>query len=73
MKWMKKDNSATVRRLQAYRKALGLSQSQLAKESGINLRTLQQYEIGAKELNKASASTVLALTKTLKCDIEDLI
>ena len=70
---MKRDNSATVRRLQAYRKALGLSQSQLAKESGINLRTLQQYEIGAKELNKASASTVLALTKTLKCDIEDLI
>ncbi len=70
---MKKDASATARRLQAYRKALGLSQSQLAKESGINLRTLQQYEIGAKELNKASASTVLALSKTLKCDIEDLI
>lgn len=69
----KSDVSNRIKRLQAYRKALGLSQSQLANESGINLRTLQQYEIGAKDLDKASASTVLALSKTLKCDIEDLI
>ena len=62
----------TARRLQAYRKLLGMSQSELAKESGINLRTLQQYEIGAKDIKKASASSVLALSNVLKCDVRDL-
>ena len=69
----KNENSNTVRRLQAYRKALGLSQTELAKESGINLRTLQQYEIGAKDLSKAAAASVVALSKSLKCSVEDLI
>lgn len=62
----------TARRLQTYRKLLGMSQSELAKESGINLRTLQQYEIGAKDIKKASVSSVLALSNVLKCDVRDL-
>ena len=49
-----------------------MSQSELAKEAGINLRTLQQYEIGAKDINKASVSTVLALSRVLKCNVKDL-
>ena len=64
-------NSA-VRRLQAYRKLCGLSQSELAKAAGVNLRTLQQYEIGAKDLSKAAAGTVLALSDVLKCNPKDL-
>ena len=47
-------------------------QSELAKASGINLRTLQQYEIGAKDISKASVSTVLALSKVLERDVRDL-
>ncbi len=66
----RKQNS--IVRLQAYRKRLGLSQRELAKEAGINLRTLQQYEIGAKDINKAAASTVLALSKVLQCDVKDI-
>ena len=68
----KAEHSETVRRLQAYRKQLGMSQSELAKEAGINLRTLQQYEIGAKDINKAAASSVIALSKVLKCKPEAL-
>ena len=68
----KAEHSDAVRRLQAYRKLYGLSQSELAREAGINLRTLQQYEIGAKDINKAAASTVLSLSKVLKCRPEDL-
>ncbi|WP_406543968.1 helix-turn-helix domain-containing protein [Pseudobutyrivibrio sp.] len=65
--------SDTVNRLQAYRRALGLSQSQLSKEAEINLRTLQQYEIGAKDISKASVSTVISLSKVLNCSVEELI
>jgi hypothetical protein len=34
---------------------------------------IQQYEQGAKDIRKASASGILALAETLHCDIEDLI
>ncbi len=63
----------SISRLQMYRKKLGLSQLQLAERSGVNLRTLQQYEVGRKELNKAAADTLFALAGTLGCRPEALI
>ena len=39
----------------------------------VNLRTLQQYEHGTKDINKASVSSVYALAKTLNCNVEDLL
>ena len=54
-------------RLQDRRRRLGLSQKELAAISGVNLRTLQQYETGAKDINKASAAKVAALSKALFC------
>ena len=67
----KTDNAKVVSRLQMYRKYFGLSQSELAKEADVNLRTLQQYEIGAKDIRKASVSTLDSLSKVLKCDVKD--
>lgn len=64
---------ATANRLQAYRKLIGLSQSELAERSGVNLRSIQQYEIGAKDIKKASVTTVIALSKALYCDAEELL
>ncbi len=69
----KADKTNAVNRLQMYRKMLGLSQSELATEADVNLRTLQQYEIGAKDIHKASVSTIASLAKVLKCDIENLL
>lgn len=66
-------NKIKTTRLQQMRKNSGLSQKELAKLSGVNLRTLQQYELGAKDINKASISSVLALAKVLNCDIKDLL
>lgn len=63
----------TTTRLQARRKQCGLSQKKLSDESGVNLRTLQQYEVGAKDINKASVTNLLALAKVLSCDVEDLL
>ncbi len=59
--------------LQTVREARGLSQKQLSEKAGVNLRTLQQYEIRFKNINKASGTTLLALSKTLGCRIDDLI
>ena len=62
-----------VSKLQHQRKISGLSQRELALQSGVNLRTLQQYETRAKDINKASVQIVLSMTKTLGCDIEDIL
>ena len=63
----------TISNLQKLRKVTGLTQRELAIKSGVNLRTLQQYETRAKDINKASVQIVLSLTKTLGCDIEDIL
>ena len=60
-------------RLQTQRKISGYSQRELAQKVGVNLRTLQQYEIRAKDINKAAAVTLLAIAKALGCQIEDLL
>lgn len=60
-------------RLQEMRKSRNLSQSELSKRSGVNLRTLQQYEVGTKDINKASAMNIYALSKALYCNVEDIL
>ena len=67
------EKKTATTKLQTLRKNIGYSQKELAEKSGINLRTLQQYEVKAKDINKAAAKTLLALSKTLGCRIEDLI
>ncbi len=60
-------------RLQTARKRRGLLQKELAEMSGVNLRTLQQYEIRSKDINKAAASTLDSLAKVLGCLPEDIM
>lgn len=60
-------------RLQAYRQRIGLTQRQLAQASGINLRTLQEYEVGRKQLAQASAEKVIRLANVLQIRPENLI
>ena len=62
----------TISNLQQQRKKCGYSQSQLSRLSGVNLRTLQQYELKTKDIKKASVQTVMSLASTLNCHIEDL-
>ena len=68
---IRKKNPPT--RLQAQRKISGYTQKELAEKVGVNLRTLQQYEIRAKDINKAAGTTLLALSKVLGCHVEDLL
>lgn len=60
-------------KLQTQRKRCGYSQKVLSEKSGVNIRTLQQYELGAKDIGKASVQTVLALANVLGCKAEDIV
>lgn len=59
--------------LKALRQRSGLSQRELAEQSGVPLRTIQQYEQRQKSINKAQAEYLLMLARTLCCDMEDLL
>ena len=59
-------------KLQSIRRAVGLSQKELAEKSGVTLRMIQQYEQRAKDINKASASNLFALAQVLGCKAEEL-
>ncbi len=59
--------------LKRLRHEVGLTQKELAEQSGVPLRTLQQYEQGQKNINKAAAEQVYALSKILVCNVKDLL
>lgn len=67
------DRKKCSTKLQFQRKNYGCSQKELATRSGVNLRTLQQYELGTKDINKAALSSVIAMANVLGCRVEDII
>lgn len=60
-------------KLQRQRKKYGYSQRELAEKTEVNLRTLQQYELGTKDVSKASVRTVISLANALGCSVEDIM
>ena len=59
--------------LKALRQRSGLSQRELSEQSGVPLRTIQQYEQRQKSINKAQAECLFMLARSLCCEIEDLL
>lgn len=59
--------------LKRIRTAYGCTQAELAKKSGVSLRSIQMYEQRNKNINKANADTLYRISKVLGCSMEDLI
>lgn len=59
--------------LKRIREARGLSQAKLAELSGVNVRMIQYYEQGAKDINAAAALTVYRLAQALDSSVEFLL
>jgi DNA-binding transcriptional regulator YiaG len=67
----KEKNSDT--NLKRIRNLAGITQSDLAAQTGIPLRTIQQYEQRQKNINKAQAEYLILLSKILHCAPEELV
>lgn len=59
-------------KLKTLRRKCGLTQEELADESGVSLNTIRAYERKSKDLNKAGFEIVMKLAKALRCDVEEL-
>ena len=51
----------------------GYGQQELADIIGIDIKTLQDFESGRKDINKAAAATIKKMADALGCQMEDLI
>lgn len=60
-------------KLKAMRKSKGMTQQDLSNLSGVNLRSIQNYEQGNKPINGASVVVVLALAEALNCSVYEII
>jgi len=52
---------------------MGLSQSQFADMSGINIKTIQAYEQRQKNIKSAKFETLQKLSSVFGCEIIDLL
>lgn len=59
--------------LKRIRESRGLSQTELAEQSGVNLRNIQMYEQRGNNIDKAQAQILYKLSRTLGCHVEDLL
>ena len=59
--------------LKSMRLLSGMSQSQLARASGVPVRTIQQYEQRQKNISKAQSEYLIALAYALHCDPKQLL
>lgn len=56
-----------------YRKTKGISQSQLAKVSGVSVRSIQLFEQRKSNINNAQYNHLSAIARVLGCKVEDLL
>ena len=64
---------AYAKNIGKFRRHAGLTQKELSQLAGVNLRTLQQYEIGSKDINKASGRAINSLAQALHCNFYDVM
>ena len=63
-----------MKKLKAVRLSKGLTQKALSERSGVNLRTIQDYESNEGQLvDRANLRTLLNISKVLCCNIKDIL
>lgn len=67
-RWKRKDS-----RLKRQREISKMSQSQLAKTSGVSIKTIQAYEQRLKDINEGKYITLKKISKALDCEINDIL
>ena len=67
------NKSVLETKLKRIRESRGISQSELAQMSGVNLRSIQMYEQRVNDIDKAQAQTLYKISCVLGCGIEDIL
>lgn len=62
-----------MNKLQEQRAAAGLTRQKLSEKSGVNVRLIERYEQGERDINGAKLKTLLKLCKALECNLENII
>lgn len=62
-----------MKNLQRIRNERGLTQKQLADKSNVQLRMIQNYEGGQRNINGAAGMTLYRIAEVLGCEIKDLL
>lgn len=70
---MDRNIAQSATKLRIFRKNSGMSQEELAQHSGVSLRMIRAYEQKQQDIRKASADTLLALSRVLNVTIESLV
>lgn len=60
-------------KLKKIRESRGISQSELAKLSGVKIRSIQMYEQKVNDIDRAQGHTLYKISRVLGCNIEDLL
>lgn len=60
-------------KLQDIRKKVGLSQSELSNQSGVKLRTIQEYELGRRQIDNAHIDTLVGIANVLRVPFYELM
>lgn len=60
-------------KLQEQRAAAGLTRQKLSELSGVNVRLIERYEQGERDINGAKLKTLLKLCMALECNLENII
>ena len=59
--------------VQSLRKAIGITQKELADKTGINIRQIQKYESGEYDTGKMMLRNAITLADALECDVRELL
>jgi transcriptional regulator with XRE-family HTH domain len=59
--------------LKRMRELRGLTQTELAIKSDVNMRTIQNYEQGKANINKGAVITIHKLSRALDCSMLDIM
>ena len=73
---MKIENQSIINcesKLKKMRLASGLKQKEVSQLTGINVKTICQYEQDPAKINKASIETIAKISDAIGCDMMDII
>ena len=62
-----------ITKLEWSRRVAGLTQAELSKQSGVNIRQIQRVELGEADAGNLSAKNIIALADALGVDVRALV